>query len=395
MVGGTDSKDSAKSSLLTTSQPEDYGATSARASSRPIQDDVNYSTLLSKNTNLRYYWLSFVVNRMGDWLTLLASISLIGNAVGTDAPNYNTYVSILLVTKSLPNVLFMPLGGILADKYDRRHVQILLNAASACLIVVFLWAYHYKSVVGVWIANFLQDSLGGLYAPSESAMVPQLLLSSIGKSYDQELKKATTLMSLTWSLMAAVGSALGGVLVATFGIQGCYWIDSLTYLLAMLLLQFGVSGNFNVFIEDDLNDALRQLSRRQSSSSQMLVTNRRRSSLAMACDGNPLMGAGMRMSVAMELDDDDLFLNEDLLDDNNETTTTKPTSNDNMLVQGLKFAFVQEPLVGSYALLKGCMSLTVAAQSILNVRFSETKDDNNEDSSMRLGFLFACIGLGA
>ena len=110
-----------------------------------------------------------------------------------------------------------------------------------------------------------------------------------------------------------------------------------------------------------------------------------RSKLIMArCDGNPLMGAGI-----------------ELHGPNTTTTTTTTTANspttssnssNNRFVQGLVFAFVQEPLVGAYALLKGSMSLAVAAQSILNISFS--KDDDLSRSSLKLGSLFACIGVG-
>lgn len=71
------------------------------------------------------------------------------------------------------------------------------------------------------------------------------MLPMLANTSPSELQKATTLSSLTWSLMAAIGSSTGGLLVAWFGVKGCFWIDSMTYLISALLLTYGVQGAFS------------------------------------------------------------------------------------------------------------------------------------------------------
>lgn len=98
------------------------------------------------------------------------------------------------------------------------------------------------------------EALAGLYGPSNSAMLPKLVGSKNGpgddddEDCDEELKKATTLYGMTWSITVAVGSSLGGALVVAFGINGCFLIDSITYLTSATLLNFGVKGNFNASV---------------------------------------------------------------------------------------------------------------------------------------------------
>ena len=368
----------------------------------------------------------------------MASISLIQDVVGDTASNYNTLISLLMVVKSLPNVIFMPFGGILADKFDRRIVQIWLNIMSASCGILFLYAYYTQSITVLYVSNFLQDSLTGLYTPSENAMVPQLVSDKSENS--EELKKATTLTGLTWSLMAAIGSMVGGVLVALFGIEGCFIIDSLTYLLAAILLNFGVQGNFDVTIEPLLVEAQEddeELDRDQSensrSSIQYNVTNEliqlglftpspsvveeeekespqrvrlRSSSLMSALDGNLILGAGCKLNIHLKLDEGidldavSLLSQEDAEDEeafllyggkDGENNNNSPSTN--MLVKGFSYAFCEQPLIGSYALLKGSMSLSTAATSVLNVTFSEDVDP--QISVLKLGTLFGFVGIGS
>lgn len=62
---------------------------------------------------------------------------------------------------------------------------------------------------------------------------------------EEKLKKATTLTMLSWSVMTSVGSMLGGYLVSTIGIVGCYFIDSLTFVVSAFLL-FIMGGHWDV-----------------------------------------------------------------------------------------------------------------------------------------------------
>merc|ERR1712014_65671 len=64
-------------------------------------------------------------------------------------------------------------------------------------------------------------------------------------------------------------------------------------------------------------------------------------------------------------------------------------------VQGLKFLFVQKPLLGACALLKGSSSLIYGAVDVLNVSFSARGSELDPSrTSLKLGSLFACVWVG-
>jgi MFS family permease len=355
----------------------------------PLQDGqgettITYFLLLRDNTNYRYYWLSYVANHMGEWMTYLASISLIQEVTlrsdsGGVEDRVNTLISILILVKLLPNALFMPLGGVLADQYDRRKVQITLDVTCSFLVTLFLTASYLQSIPLLYVANFLQECFSGLYIPSNSAMLPMLASNS-----QSELQKATTLSSLTWSLMAAIGSSTGGLLVALFGVQGCFLIDSMTYLISAALLSYRVKGTFLATEEEK---------KQKQRASSILV--RRTSTTSCAGNnavGSELMWGNSEFHAVIQQEEQQCLIDGD---DNAAVIAVNHQSQWSMFLYGLRFAFVESPMVGCYALLKGTASLAYGATDVLNVSFSARgTEDDPQLTSFKLGALFGCVGIG-
>jgi hypothetical protein len=179
---------------------------------------LTYMQLLRKNRPFRLYLASYVANHVGEWLTYLASISAI-EAIQLAAGSTHTSrtaVSALIIVRLTPNILLSPFGGVLADGLDRRQSMIRLDVAGALVALVFLLAMHRHSIALIYIATFLQECVAGLYEPSRSAIIPQLVPE------ENHLKLATTLAGLAYAAVAAFGSAAGGFLVALVGIRVCY-----------------------------------------------------------------------------------------------------------------------------------------------------------------------------
>jgi len=305
-------------------------------------------------------------------MTYLASISLIQEvtSVNNDQNNSNTtntLISILILVKLLPNVLFLPIGGILADSYDRRKIQVALDLCMSSVVMVFLWSLYSKSIPLCLLANFLIETGSGLYIPSNQAMLPHLFDTSHKeeKHQQQQLKKATVLYGMSWSLMAAVGSSLGGVLVAAFGIKGCFIIDSATYVISAAFLWFGVHGDYNAssspVTKDDDDPSF------PTSASLLLDEDQ----------GSEMM------------EDDDDNKSRPMIDSKYDSSSSSGLL---LFVECMKFLFVEYPLVGACALLKGSAELTLGAVDVLNVSFSSRGLES--DPSLKLGMLFGCVGVG-
>jgi MFS transporter, DHA3 family, macrolide efflux protein len=199
--------------------------------SDPSPLTLSYFHFLSTNRNFCWFISSYSITYFGEWLTYIASIDFIESVrEKQDQSTSRTAISILILVRLLPNVILSAIGGTLADSLDRRYVMIGLDICGTLCAGLFLYAYHLESIRLLYLATVVQQSVAGLYAPSHSAIVPQLVDS------DAQLKIATTLEGLIWSAMQAFGAAASGWIVDALGIKMCFIIDAASYAISAILL---------------------------------------------------------------------------------------------------------------------------------------------------------------
>ena len=146
----------------------------------------------------------------------MAVIELMEQILGQQSKTSRTFIAFLVVTRLLPILVLSPLGGMVADAYDRKKSMIILDIIAAILPLLFIFASLLKSTSMIYGILLLQGSVQALYEPCRSAILPLMVP-------DQEMqKKATTLIGLVWSSMGAFASGIGGYMVAVLGTQGCF-----------------------------------------------------------------------------------------------------------------------------------------------------------------------------
>jgi MFS family permease len=132
-----------------------------------------------------------------------------------DLTDRESSLGIIMATVALPWLVLSPLGGIVADRVDKRTLLIwtqsfitLVNVANTVLIIT--------GVVQFWHLVVLSTLSGGAFAfnmPGRQALVPEL----VGK---QRLMNAISLTTGGMNASRIVAPALGGILVAPIGIGG-------------------------------------------------------------------------------------------------------------------------------------------------------------------------------
>jgi MFS family permease len=183
-----------------------------------------YTTLLRKNSDYRLLWLGSVVSQLGDWFNLIGSASLVANLSGA-----GTAISYLFLARFLPLFLFSPLAGILADRYERRHVMIASDLLRALTVLAFLLVREPGQLWLLYVLTFTQFALSAIFTPARTAVLANVVNR-------EELVPANALDSLTWSTMLAFGALLGGIVAATLGIAQAFFLDALTFLLSAVLI---------------------------------------------------------------------------------------------------------------------------------------------------------------
>ncbi|WP_246107535.1 MFS transporter [Saccharothrix saharensis] len=118
----------------------------------------------------RLWGVTFLCS-VGDWLSLLALTGLVTKlAAGYGWEGFA--LSAVVLTQLLPGVLFAPLGGVLADRFDRRKVMVVCDLARGGL---FLSIALVGTAWWLFAANFLVGCCAMLWIPAKDSAVPNLL----------------------------------------------------------------------------------------------------------------------------------------------------------------------------------------------------------------------------
>lgn len=179
-----------------------------------------------RGRNFRLLWSGMLVSQTGSWMQFIALGYLIDQL--TKAP---IYLGVLGVTQALPRLLFAFLGGVAADRLDRRTVLLVTNAtmmASATL----LWVLAYTGRIEVWhvlVIGAFNSFTQSFDVPARQSLVPFLVT-------DRELMKAVSLLTMAFNGSGIFGPSLGGVVIAAVGVAGCFLVNAITYIAVIVAL---------------------------------------------------------------------------------------------------------------------------------------------------------------
>lgn len=112
----------------------------------------------------------------------------------------------------LPLALLSPVGGLIADRVNKRNIMVCLDFFTGFLCLVFILLYGEIGIVSlVLIMMFLLYGISGAYQPSVQASIPFLVSG-------EQITAANAIINLIASLSGMLGPALGGVAYAVWGI---------------------------------------------------------------------------------------------------------------------------------------------------------------------------------
>ena len=171
-------------------------------------------------------WLGQTISTLGDgaYLTALAWQVLVLTGSGAA-------MGIVLIATSIPRLLFLLLGGVIADRLPRRLVMLWADAGRA-IAVGAIAVLSYTNTLQFWqlIALGLLFGLSqAFFLPAYQSIAPQLVEV-------EALPSANALNGLTREIGILVGPALGAVLVANFSTASAFGFDALTFLVSALCL---------------------------------------------------------------------------------------------------------------------------------------------------------------
>ena len=176
--------------------------------------------------NFRLLWFAALGSTIGTWMQKFAQSWLVW-----DLTESNTYLGLDEFLSQLPILLFMLIGGVVADRHDRRRLLTgsqYVQAASAFALagLVFTGAVR---VEHIFLLSFITGCGQAFGGPAYQALIPSLVPR-------RDLPNAIALNSTQFNLSRVLGPVAGGAVVFAIGAAWCFTLNGLSYFLVVLAL---------------------------------------------------------------------------------------------------------------------------------------------------------------
>ena len=179
----------------------------------------------------------------------------------------------ILSAATIPTILLSPLGGILADRADRRNIMVALDALTGVTVLgAALVLSGSNAIAVISTLLILLSILGAFETPVVQARIPTMLQGD-------NITKGNAVVNQVASLSYLIAPVLGGVLYAMFGLKPvmyasvvCFFITALFECFIKLSYQrIQNQGGVLQIVKQDFLSSMQYISKEQTSISKMLL----------------------------------------------------------------------------------------------------------------------------
>jgi MFS family permease len=188
--------------------------------SSPLRESLATQFRSLRHRNFRLFWFGQLISVIGTWMQTVAQGWLMHRL--TRSP---LMLGLLGFCQFVPVTLFTLWAGVVVDRVDKR--KLILATQSLMLIqAATLAALVSLRVVTPWMVLVLAFLFGVVNAFDLPAR-QSFLIEMVGK---EDLSNAIALNSAAFNTARVFGPAVAGVLLATIGEAGCFWLNALSYI---------------------------------------------------------------------------------------------------------------------------------------------------------------------
>ena len=176
--------------------------------------------------DFRVLWFGAFTSTVGNWMQEVAQAWLV-----FDLTKSSFYLGLDDFLGQLPILLFTLIGGVVADRHDRRHVllgsQLVQMATAFTLAALIYW--HVVRVSHILLLSFVAGLGQAFGGPAYQALIPSLVRKN-------DLPNAIALNSIQFNLARVVGPLLAGATLAAWGSAACFGLNGLSFLVVIVAL---------------------------------------------------------------------------------------------------------------------------------------------------------------
>lgn len=177
--------------------------------------------------NFRVFFLGQNISLIGTWIQQIAASWLVYRM--TSSP---LLLGVVGFSGQIPTFILSPLGGVVADRFDRRKLLLLTQALSAAQALV-LAVLTLTGVIQVWHIIVLGVFIGCVNSFDIPAR-QSFLMEMVEKK--ENLGNAIALNSLMFNASRLIGPSIAGLMIAMFGEGVCFLINGLSFFAVLISL---------------------------------------------------------------------------------------------------------------------------------------------------------------
>ena len=169
--------------------------------------------------DFRILWMGACTSSIGSWMQQMAQAWLV-----YDMSKSSFMLGLDAFLGDIPIFLFSLVGGVIADRIDRRYV--LLGSQyvqmTCALVLTALLAFHKVHIWHILCLSFVVGTAQSFGGPAYSALVPSLVEK-------EDLSNAIAMNSIQFNLARIIGPVIGGVILKTAGAAWCFGLNALSF----------------------------------------------------------------------------------------------------------------------------------------------------------------------
>ena len=198
--------------------------------------------------NFYKLWLGELISNIGSGMTAFALSVYIYEKTGSVS-----YVSLITLLSFMPSITLSPIGGLLADRYDRRLLMIIGDLFSGLGLIYILWNIQAgeKSIVPIFVGITFSSIFTSLLEPSYRATLTDIL-------EEENYAKASGLIQAAGSAKYLISPVIAGMILSVADIRVILLLDILTFITTCLMI-FLVRKSMNSETQNYKKDSFKGL----------------------------------------------------------------------------------------------------------------------------------------
>ena len=139
------------------------------------------------------------------------------------------YFAILLALSTIPLIIVTPLSGVLVDRVNKKALMVLIDLASAVIILLFAVFIQYTepSLFVIGLIMILMAVISAIEQPNSQAVLPLVVT-------EDYIIKANGLVTSIGSLSGLIAPLLGGVMYSFFGLNALVIVTLISFVIAVI-----------------------------------------------------------------------------------------------------------------------------------------------------------------